>query len=261
MNTILPNQKHIFLSKSKIIALTFVVVFIILLNFILTSGNLINIIINASGANSADLIVGQKTVGNTEEVSVCIQSNSNLNLAESTIWLTYNKASLDPSPIILKVGDFSGPADPSGNYLPLSWSQVVGRTNTWNLEVAYQGGPGTKISSTTPNLVGKVRFNKLNTSASPVNIDSTGTSLLSTQNGSLPIVTTLKNVDTDCTDFTGTASQKPSPVATIVEMAQNTVRTGGGYINIIILLIVTISILYFVYRSIFRTFSVKDIFR
>jgi hypothetical protein len=247
--------------KNKNLSILLLGVFLISIFSLLFSESVLNILINASGSNSADLIIGKRTVDKSEEVSICILSNSNLNLAESTIWLTYDRTSLEPVQNILKVGDFTGPANESGNYLPPVWNPVLGRNNTWSLGVQYIAGEGVRISNTTPNSIAKLKFNKLDSANSLVSIDPKGTSMLSTQNGLLPIVQTIKTMNGDCSEYGSSASEKPSPLAPILDFARNTVRTGGSYTGVLFLILVTTSVLYFVYRYINKSFSVKDIFK
>jgi hypothetical protein len=195
-------------NKNKIIFLSTGFILTILTAALLNSNtghNLHNA--KAAGVNTADIILGQKTVGNTVVASVCLLADTAINIGDTGVWLKYDNAKLTPSNTLTSKGIYDGPADLSGSYAPMTWSQVAGTTDTYSMKAIFNSNPASALPNSTAStnntagLFGSATFN-VNSGAgsSTVSVNTTGTGILK-RPGNLPLTTTVINFAGDCIDY------------------------------------------------------------
>jgi hypothetical protein len=117
-------------------------------------------------SNSLDVIIGQVDTGSNIEVSICVKTDPTnvIHISDATNLLVYTPATLTPSPTILAAGNYGGvPPTAAASYAPLTWKNALGATDKYSLDITYTGGTGALLSTTTPELVGKVQFAKTGT--------------------------------------------------------------------------------------------------
>jgi hypothetical protein len=180
-------------------------------------------------SNSLDVIVGQVDTGSNIEVSLCVKTDPTnvLHISDATNQLVYTPATLTPSPTILAAGNYGGvPPTAATSYAPLTWRNVLGTTDQWSLDITYTGGTGALLSTTTPELVGKVQFAK--TGAGTVTLGTSEYFSLETATG--PMMANVISFNGACTAYgtTTTTSSSAAPVIGTPNTANSLNTTVGG---------------------------------
>jgi hypothetical protein len=161
----------------------------------------------AAGADTVDIILGQKTVGNTVVASVCLLADTAINLGDTGIWLKYDNSKLTPNTTLTAKGIYDGPADLSGSFAPMTWNAVSGRTDTYSMKAIFNSNPAipipnsTAITNNTAGLFGTATFNIGSGAGSDIiTIDNSGTGVLK-RTTNTPLTTTVINFSGDCTAY------------------------------------------------------------
>jgi hypothetical protein len=171
----------------------------------------------AAGVNTVDIILGQKTVGNTVVASVCLLADSSINLGDAGVWLKYDNTKVTPNSTLTAKGVYDGPADLSGNYAPMTWNLVSGRTDTHSMKAIFNSNPATPIpnstaiNNNTPGLFGTATFNiGAGAGSNNIIIDNTGTAVLKTPTNT-PLTFSVINFAGDCTAYTAGSGTVVTP--------------------------------------------------
>jgi hypothetical protein len=163
----------------------------------------------AAGANTVDIILGQKVVGNTVVASVCLIADTAISIGDTGVWLKYDATKLTPNATLTSKGIYDGPADLSGSYAPMTWNLVSGKTDTYTMKAIFNSNPvlpipnSTAATNNTPGLFASATFNIGSGSGSnTISVDNTGTGVLK-RPGNVPLTTSVINFAGDCTAYTG----------------------------------------------------------
>lgn len=139
----------------------------------------------AAGANTVDIILGQKVIGSTVVASVCLIADTAINIGDTGVWLKYDNVHLTPNASLTTTGIYDGPADLSGSYNPMTWNLVSGKTDTYAMKAIFNSNPASPIpnstaaTNNTPGLFASATFN-INAAAgsNTISVDNTGTGVL-----------------------------------------------------------------------------------
>lgn len=197
------NDSNSFLRKARYFAFSFSITLLAIASLVsLATG----FYILSQSAPTANLVIGQVDNGDSIDVSVCIQSTSGTQrLSDVSTWLNFQNNQLSPVPTIQEFGRFH-----AGNgYGQLRWQQVLpaptnGQTSeNWTLRIDFigdgvtPGSNGLAISTTSPELVGRVRFNKLNSNPQAITLNRAN--YYSLESGADELQLTVQNVNVVCT--------------------------------------------------------------
>jgi LPXTG-motif cell wall-anchored protein len=176
-----------------------------------------NIYAKAAGANTVDIILGQKTQGNNVEASVCLLADTSINLGDTGIWLKYDNTKLTPGSSLTTKGIYDGPSDLSGSYAPMTWLPVSGRTDTYAMNAIFNSNPAiaipnsTNSTNNTAGLFGTATFSLGSGSGSNiVTIDNVGTGVLKRPTNT-PLTFTVINFSGNCTSYTAGGGTVSTP--------------------------------------------------
>jgi hypothetical protein len=217
--TIMPISSNSKITQSKIFKLTVCssVMLFTILGLLSLNNQTTNKHVQAAAANSSNIIIGTKDMGAAVELTVCLQSTSPspIHLANVSNWFAYNSADLTPSPTILEVGKFGVTGNTVG-YGKLKWTAIPGTsTSTYGLTLSFSpdSGSGTgELISTTPELFGKVKFDKVTASSPSSSIMMSSNVFYSVEDTNLPMTQTVSNVVGDCrTSINTTSSTLAAP--------------------------------------------------
>jgi hypothetical protein len=136
--------------------------------------------VGASGPNSGDLIINQVDTGSAIELSVCVKATPGpIHLTNVSTWFEFDNSALTPSATILEKGVYG---NSNNGYGPLKWQQVQpapvlpSTLETYTMRIDFSGDgitvgqTGIAMATSTPELLGKVKFDKIS--------GSTGSSLV-----------------------------------------------------------------------------------
>jgi hypothetical protein len=160
----------------------------------------------AAGTNNANLIIGKVDTGSAIEVSACLQNTGDsIRLTDSSLWLGFDNTQLTPSSTILQTGIFSG----GNGYSALQFKQVLpapvaGQTSEkWTVATVFPGlgtspETGGNPIPNTPELVAKVKFDKIGNPTSPA-INVIKSQYFTVEYGAVgPITLNIINQTTNC---------------------------------------------------------------
>jgi hypothetical protein len=185
------------------------------------------------GNNTGDLIIGKTDVGNGIEVSVCVKAtNGPLHLTNVSHWMEFDNSAFVPSSTILEKGAYG---NSNNGYAPLKWTAVQplpvppSTAESWSLQLNFigdvnvPGSNGILMSNTSPELYGKVRFDKIP--------GSTGTQYISLRKNvyttrefpTTAIIQNVTNVVGDCRTSTTIASSIVSVSSSSIDPASSVV--------------------------------------
>jgi hypothetical protein len=208
---------------SKILTLVFCTITITgLILSTLVNSNLQSLNQSASAAapNTGDLIIGKVDTGTAIEVSVCVKATDGpIRVTNVSLWLGFDNAALTTTPTVSTAGSVvpNGSLIEKGQYgngnngySNLKWEQVQpapvvpSTIDQYTLRLNFigdanvAGSNGLLMNSTTPELYGKVRFNKVTGSTASTAISLNKNQFLSVENTTTPVIQTVTNVTTDC---------------------------------------------------------------
>ena len=147
----------------------------------------------ATTAATANLTIGKVDKGSNFEISVCLQSTSGtMHLIDSSTWFNYDTVALTPNPTIVTAGKFTN----------LRWGAVSG--TKYSLSTVYPGDasyplPSSLVSTSAPDLVGRVAFNKANNNSTSASITLVTNVFYSTESVTDVVNLNIINLNTDCT--------------------------------------------------------------
>lgn len=192
----------------------------------------VSIQVSAQDSQNVDLIIGQQQSGSNLDVSLCVKSTSGkITLGNVSNWLQYDKSSLVPGNLIEK-GVYG---NNTNGYSALKWQQVLGSYNKYTLGLTYNGDSqtpgqsGIQMQSNSPELFGKVNFDIIGSNKT-IKLDKA--LYYSTENSTVPITISVKNVEGDCLKSTQPSSNpivqtieqsNPIPINQNTSTADNTV--------------------------------------
>jgi hypothetical protein len=208
---------------SKILTLVFCTITITgLVLSTLVNSNLQSLNQSASAAapNTGDLIIGKVDTGTAIEVSVCVKATDGpIRVTNVSLWLGFDNAALTTTPTVSTAGSVvpNGSLIEKGQYgngnngySNMKWEQVQpapvapSTIDQYTLRLNFigdanvAGSNGLLMNSTTPELYGKVRFNKVTGSTASTTISLNKNQFLSVENTTTPVIQTVTNVTTDC---------------------------------------------------------------
>jgi hypothetical protein len=159
---------------------------------------------SAAGPNQADLIIGKVDNGTTLELSVCVKATPGaIHLTNISTWFTYDVTKMTPSPNIVQEGRYGGNTNGYGalKWQPVTSAPLVANQGRWTLRLDYIGDPATPgqngvlMNATAPELVGKVKFDKIS-NPSTTTLDSA--KYFSTENLTTEVIFNTVDVAMDC---------------------------------------------------------------
>ena len=165
----------------------------ILFTLVISSLSSNNFQVSANSTTTANLTIGKVDKGSNFEISVCLQSTSGtMHLIDSSIWFNYDTVALTPNPVIVTTGKFTN----------LRWGAVGG--TIYGLSTVYPGDaiyplPSSIVSTSAPDLVGRVAFNKANNNSTSASITLATNIFYSTESGTDVVNLNIINLNTDCT--------------------------------------------------------------
>jgi hypothetical protein len=167
----------------------------------------------AAGPNTGDLIIGTKDTGNAIELSVCVKATPGpFRLSQVSNWFKFDPSALTPTPsTFLEKGQYGNTAVGLNGYSPIKWLEVNGTLNTttipnsdtYTMSLAYGGDgvtpnlAGLFMSTTTPELYGKVSFAKIPNSTGSNSITMVKNQFFTIENG-VGLTQQVINVTGDC---------------------------------------------------------------
>ena len=202
------NKKHI---QNRLIPIVGVLLLTASVFGSLLSGSVTKIAHAATG-DTATVVMGRTetgtTVGSTVDISICVQSGSGaFKLADTSTWLGFDNAVLSTAPASLVTkGKFDGAATFANGYDDLAYQRVTQTagftTDLFSLRTTFVGDgvtagqTGLTVSTTRPELIGKVRFTKTVSGVGVISLNSTVYTSLDYNGG--PMALTTVQVPYDC---------------------------------------------------------------
>ncbi len=219
-------------------ALALFLVPVLVLSFLGNFGNSNNLeklkTATAAGANTGDLVIGTKDTGNAIELSVCVKATPGpFRLSQVSNWFKFDPSVLTPTPsTFLEKGQYGNTATGLNGYTPIKWQEVAGtlntastpNSNTFTMSLAYSGDPltpgsaGLFMSTTTPELFGKVSFAKVANAAGSSAITMVKNQFYTIENN-IPLIQQVINVSGDCRSGSVVTTSSSNALASSVSSA------------------------------------------
>lgn len=172
----------------------------------------------AAGPNTSNLIIGTNDTGSAIELSVCVQATPGpVHPTNASVWFQFDTTALTPtSGTFVEKGRYNG----TDGYGQLKWNQVAGalsgNLDKYTMNLAFSGDgisagqSGLLMSSSVPELFGKISFAKVTGSTASTAINLNKNVFFSTEVTTTAIAQTVTNVTGDCRGIASPSSLSSS---------------------------------------------------